>query len=81
MHGRGRITPQSTRHSFAVHFLACGAAVTDLQQQLGHVELATTQIYASALSERRKASVLALDFAPPQPGAEPHAKPRLRKLA
>ena len=37
-------------------------AGTDLQQQLGHAELATTQIYASALSARRRAAVMALDF-------------------
>jgi len=36
--------------------------LTDLQQQPGHAELATTQIYASALSARRRAAVMALDF-------------------
>jgi hypothetical protein len=43
-------------------YLQGGGAVTDLQQQLGHAELATTQIYASALSARRRAAVMALDF-------------------
>ena len=43
-------------------FLQQGGAVTDLQQQLGHADLATTQIYAHGLSERRRATVLALDF-------------------
>ena len=50
------------RDSFATHYLQCGGAVTDQQQQLGHAEFATTQIYASALSARRRASVMALDF-------------------
>lgn len=59
---RPGLTFHSLRHSFATHFLQNGGAVTDLQQQLGHAELATTQIYASALSERRRAAVMALDF-------------------
>lgn len=46
------------------HHQQNGGAVTDLQQQLGHAELATTQIYANALSERRRATVLAMEFAP-----------------
>ncbi|MCG3135581.1 MAG: Tyrosine recombinase XerC [Planctomycetes bacterium] len=61
--GREGLTPHSLRHSFATHYLQNGGAVTDLQQQLGHAELATTQIYASALSARRRATVMALDFA------------------
>ncbi len=52
----------SLRHSFAVHFLEGGAAVTDLQGQLGHSDLTTTQIYARMVDERRKVSVLALRF-------------------
>ncbi len=52
----------SLRHSFATHFLQNGGAVTDLQQQLGHTQLSTTQIYASALSERRRATVMGLEF-------------------
>jgi integrase len=59
---REGLTPHALRHSFATHFLQGGGAVTDLQQQLGHAELATTQIYASALSARRRAAVMALDF-------------------
>ncbi|MCG3135928.1 MAG: Tyrosine recombinase XerC [Planctomycetes bacterium] len=60
--GREGLTPHSLRHSFATHYLQNGGAVTDLQQQLGHAELATTQIYASALSARRRATVMALEF-------------------
>ena len=63
--GREGLTPHSLRHSFATHFLQNGGAVTDLQQQLGHAELATTQIYAHGLSERRRATVMALEFGAP----------------
>jgi len=48
---------------------ACARArgsVTDLQPQLGHADLATTQIYASALSARRRATVMALEFGAPR---------------
>ncbi len=69
LEGREGLTPHSMRHSFATHYLEGGGAVTDLQQQLGHADLATTQIYAAGLSERRRAAVMALDFgATRQPG-------------
>ena len=64
--GREGLTPHSLRHSFAVHFLEGGGAVTDLQQQLGHSNLATTRIYATGLSERRRLTVMALDFGAPK---------------
>lgn len=66
--GREGLTPHSMRHSFATHYLEGGGAVTDLQQQLGHAALATTQIYAASLSERRRAAVMALDFGSPGRG-------------
>ena len=56
------VTPHVMRHTFAVHFLEGGAAVTDLQAVMGHASLTTTQIYAQALDARTKASVEALDF-------------------
>jgi integrase len=45
----------------ATHFRQNGGAVTDLQQQLGHSEIETTQIHAAAVSERRRATVLAME--------------------
>ena len=62
--GREGLGFHSLRHSFATHYLENGGAVSDLQMQLGHSKLETTQIYASALSERRRATVMALEFGP-----------------
>ena len=60
--GRPGLTPHAVRHSFATHFLEGGGSVTDLMTQLGHSKLETTQIYAAAVSERRRATVMSMEF-------------------
>jgi integrase/recombinase XerD len=51
---RHRVHPHMLRHSFAVWSLDSGVPVGDLQDQLGHVSLATTGIYLKASPNHRR---------------------------
>jgi integrase/recombinase XerD len=47
------VTPQTLRHSFAVHQLDQHTDLRSLQELLGHASIATTQVYAQLVNSRQ----------------------------
>jgi integrase/recombinase XerD len=53
------ITPHTLRHSFAAHAITHGSELSDVQRILGHVSIATTQVYQRIASDMRAQDSLA----------------------
>lgn len=55
------VTPHSFRHAAAVHLIAAGVDVTVIRSWLGHVSLDTTNHYAQANLDTKRAALEQLD--------------------
>jgi site-specific recombinase XerD len=57
-----RVTPHSTRHTFAVSLLDQGVDLRTVQDLLGHSHITTTQRYLHTSDEKKLAAVHSLTF-------------------
>jgi site-specific recombinase XerD len=65
--GGDRVTPHVLRHSKAMHLLQGGVNIVYIRDLLGHVDIATTEIYARADTEMKRTALQKVykDLTPP----------------
>jgi integrase len=56
--GEDKLHPHVLRHSIAVHLMNAGWDAADVQDWLGHREIASTMVYAAVTNKRRAAKYL-----------------------
>lgn len=57
-----RLSPRKCRHTYATRLLSATGNLRVVQEQLGHQQVSTTEIYASVEIESRKNNVVKLKY-------------------
>jgi site-specific recombinase XerD len=62
-----RVSPHTLRHTTATHLLRSGVDINTIRAWLGHVSLATTNVYAEVDLEMKAKALASCEVTDPQP--------------